>query len=199
MILLSFPAVPTGAEETETIKDDGYKYAVTIEFGPMTFYYDYGVWDTNEMRYKSGDASKDPANGTTAGYPGWYGFDGTANYISVKYSNGNESDAEDKNRNLSVSLEYRALTTAEATDGNVIITGITMDFFSDKALTTPFVFDNDGKTFKVPHTPVDSEDQKTVIYVSLSGVPKDNSNNYYMSPTFTPVGMLTIRIGEISD
>ena len=83
LILLSVPAFPVQANGGDP-KSDGYKYAVTIEFGSMTFAYDYGKWDVNEMRYIANAASKNPANGTTEGYPGWYGFDGTANRISEK-------------------------------------------------------------------------------------------------------------------
>lgn len=201
LILLSFPVVPASAAGTELLDEQGYKYAVTIEFGPMTFCYDYGKWNVDEMRYRSDDASSNPANGTVQGYPGWYGFDGTANRISVKYTNANneqdfDSDGIKQNRKLSVSLDYRMLTTSDNVSEEV--TGVSMDFFSDKELTTKFTFDNDtSKTFTVPHTDIGNDD-KTVLYASLRGVPKIGTGNY-MSDTFTPIGMLTIRIGELSD
>ena len=189
LILLSVPAFPVQAENGDT-KSDGYKYAVTIEFGSMTFAYDYGKWDVNEMRYKADDGSKNPANGTEPGYPGWYGFDGTANRISVKYSNENEADPPEKNRNLSVTLSYRALSSAEGQ----VVGGVEMKFYSDAALTVPL----SSTTFTVPHTDPEDKDAKTVIYASLRGEPTVNGNKF-LSDSFVPVGMLTIRVGEISD
>ena len=189
LILLSFPAFPVQAENGDT-KSDGYKYAVTIEFGSMTFAYDYGKWDVNEMRYKANAASKNPANGTTEGYPGWYGFDGTANRISVKYSNENETDTATQNRKLSVTLDYRMLFASEGR----VVDDVTMDFYSDAALTVPLL----STTFTVPHTDPEDKDAKTVIYASLRGEPTENGNKF-LSDSFVPVGMLTIRVGEISD
>lgn len=188
LILLSAPMSPAYAENDET-KSDGYKYAVTIEFGSMTFFYDYGKWDVNEMRYKTDDASQNPANGTESGYPGWYGFDGTANRISVKYSNENETDTPTQNRKLAVTLDYRMLSSAEGR----VVDGVAMDFYSDAALTVPFL-----PSFTVPHTDPEDENVKTVIYTSLRGEPTENGGKY-LSDSFVPVGMLTIRVGEISD
>ena len=188
LILLSVPVFPAYAENDES-KADGYKYAVTIEFGSMTFCYDYGKWDVNEMRYKTDDASQNPANGTESGYPGWYGFDGTANRISVKYSNENETDTPTQNRKLAVTLDYRKLSSAEGR----VVDGVAMDFYSDAALTVPF-----SPSFTVPHTDPEDENVKTVIYTSLRGEPTENGGKY-LSDSFVPVGMLTIRVGEISD
>ena len=188
LILLSAPMFPAYAENDET-KSDGYKYAVTIEFGSMTFFYDYGKWNVNEMRYKTDDASQNPANGTESGYPGWYGFDGTANRISVKYSNENETDTPTQNRKLAVTLDYRKLSSAEGR----VVDGVAMDFYSDAALTVPF-----SPSFTVPHTDPEDENAKTVIYTSLRGEPTENGGKY-LSDSFVPVGMLTIRVGEISD
>ena len=186
LILLSVPAFPVQAENGDT-KSNEYKYAVTIEFGSMTFAYDYGKWDVNEMRYKANAASKNPANGTTEGYPGWYGFDGTANRISVKYSN--ETGDVSTNRNLAVTLSYRALTSGEGR----VVDGVTMEFYSDVTLKNSF-----QSEFTVPHTDPEDKDAKTVIYASLRGAPTENGGKF-LSDSFVPVGMLTIRVGEISD
>lgn len=188
LILMSVPILPVHADNKET-KSDGYKYAVTIEFGSMTFCYDYGKWDVNEMRYKTDDLSRSPANGTETGYPGWYGFDGTANRISVKYSNENETDSPTQNRKLAVTLNYRALSSAEGR----VVAGVSMDFYSDAALTVP-----SSPSFMVPHTSTEDENAKTVLYASLRGEPTENGGKY-LSDSFVPVGMLTIRVGEISD
>lgn len=188
LLLLCVPAFPAYAENEET-GAGVYKYVVTIEFGSMTFCYDWGKWDVNEMRYKTDDASKNPANGTESGYPGWYGFDGTANRISVKYSNENETDTPTQNRKLAVTLDYRTLSSAEGR----VVDGVAMDFYSDAALTVPFL-----PSFTVPHTDPEDENDKTVIYTSLRGEPTENGGKY-LSDSFVPVGMLTIRVGEISD
>lgn len=188
LILLSVPAFPVRVNADE-IKSDGYKYAVTIEFGSMTFAYDYGKWDVNEMRYKANAASKNPANGTTEGYPGWYGFDGTANRISVKYSNENETDGDTQNRKLSVTLDYRVFSSSEGR----VVDGVAMDFYSDAALTARF-----SPSFTVPHTDPENKNAKTVIYASLRGEPTENGDKF-KSDSFVPVGMLTIRVGAISD
>lgn len=188
LILLSFPAFPVRVNADDP-KSDGYKYAVTIEFGSMSFSYDYGKWDVNEMRYKANAASKNPANGTESGYPGWYGFDGTANRISVKYSNENETDPPEKKRKLAVTLDYRVFSSSEGR----VVDGVAMDFYSDAALTVPL----SSTTFTVPHTDPEDKDAKTVIYASLSGAPTVNGNKF-QSDSFVPVGMLTIRVGEIS-
>ncbi len=198
MIILSVPALPVSAENGDATKnDDGYRYAVTIEFGSMAFCYDYGKWDVNELRYKANASSVNPAHDTTAGFPGWYGFDGTANRISVKYSNQNEKDGPtQKNRKLAVTLEYR---NNQTDDGGKHITGVEMKFYSDAALTVPF-----DREFSVLHTPPEDLNAKTVIYTSLKGIPLEyNPTIYgwekYKSDTFAPIGMLTIRVGEISD
>ena len=196
MIMLSVPVGTVSAADDNGNRNIGYKYAVTIEFGSMTFCYDYGKWDVNEMRYKSGEGSQNPAHETTEGYPGCYGFDGTANRISVKYSNQNEADDPTQNRKLSVTLEYR---NNQTDDGGNVITGIEMDFYSDVALTVPF-----NRNFIVPHTSPEDDNAKTVIYASLKGAPLEynpttHSWEKYGSDTFAPVGMLTIRVGEISD
>ena len=188
LILLSVPAFPVQANGGDP-KSDGYKYAVTIEFGSLTFAYDYGKWDVNEMRYKANAASKNPASGPTEGYPGWYGFDGTANRISVKYSNENGADSLTQNRNLSVTLSYRALSSKEGQ----VVDGVSMDFYSDAALTAGF-----SPSFTVPQTDPENENAKTVIYASLRGAPTKNGGKF-LSDSFVPVGMLTIRVGEISD
>ena len=190
LILLSVPAFPVQAENGDT-KSNEYKYAVTIEFGSMSFSYDYGKWDVTEMRYKANAASKNPANGTESGYPGWYGFDGTANRISVKYSN--ENGDVSTNRNLAVTLSYRALTPVEASTEGIEVGGVEMKFYSDAALTVPF-----SPSFTVPYTDPENENVKTVIYASLRGEPTENGDKF-LSDSFVPVGMLTIRVGEISD
>ena len=166
--------------------EDGYRYAVTIEFGAMSFYYDYGTWDVNEMRYVADSASVFPASGTESGFPGWYGFDGITNKISITYVN---SYDESTNQNINISLTYRPLTADEAADvgGGQVVDGVTMSFYADSDLKTvlspSFVFQNGIKK---------------ELYASLSGVPQTSGGKYESGP-FSPVGMITIQIGDFSD
>ena len=187
MTVLSIPASPVRAETPEERGGENYMYAVTIEFGSMTFCYDYGSWNVNEMRYCASAGSKDPANGTVGGYPGWYGFDGTANRISVKYSN-----QDNIGNSLSVELSYRALSAAIDGENVNVVDGVSMEFYSDKRLTQ-----KTGSVLSIPHTPPENVDDKTTIYASLRGEPTVGGDKY-SSVSFVPVGMLTIRVGDIS-
>ena len=78
-----------------------------------------------------------------------------------------------------------------ASEGRVV-DGVAMDFYSDAALTVQF-----SPNFTVPHTDPENENAKTVIYASLRGVPTENGDKF-LSDSFVPVGMLTIRVGAIS-
>ena len=175
--------------EDETVPDSSdFKYTVTIDFGPMTFYYDYGTWDAADMRYEAVAASGDPANGTEMGFPGWYGFDGKSNAVSIKYTNQNEDDiADGKNQNVGVSLSYSQLA------GDDEVSGVEMKVYSDSLLESEM-----SSSFNVPSTNFDNED-KTTVYISLSGAPVTSDGSAFTSGTFVPVGMLTITVGEFSD
>lgn len=186
-----FHAVPgyaASAEEEQT-ESNSYQYAITIEFGPMTLYYDYGSWNADEMRYVSDAASAHPSADTVEGYPGWYGFDGTANKISVKYTNENPDDQQKQLRqSLPVTIDYRPLTATEGT----VVDGVSMKLYGESGLQTEV-----SKTFRVPHTPLDTE-EKTSVYVSLGGMPTIDGERF-STGTFAPIGMLTIRISEFDD
>ncbi len=95
----------TSAEQTETIAEPtkNYVYHVTFEFGYFSFYYDWGVWDTQDFVYKASESSNNPAAEVTPVLddeentlyypPGWYGFDGINNRIYLKnYSPNAEQD-----------------------------------------------------------------------------------------------------------
>ena len=79
--LCRFPAKVEAVESDE----ENYEYSVTISFGTFDFYYDWGVWDADALKYAASTTSTSPAAGTVAGDPGWYGFDGVANKISVEF------------------------------------------------------------------------------------------------------------------
>lgn len=111
--------IPT--EETATGQ---YKYNITIEFGALQFYYDWGEWSPSEHQYRADVSSSNPAADTTGGLPGWYGFDGTNNCIKVinnsagavvvklsfdmaedeKYSNANDGMYDELQKNITMSV-----------------------------------------------------------------------------------------------
>lgn len=184
VIMTSVFPLNTRAESEQA--DDGYKYAVTIEFGSMSFYYDYGTWDVSEMRYIADTSSTFPAAGTDNGFPGWYGFDGVTNRISFTYVNSYDGNA---NQGINVSLTYRSLTATElaGAGGSQVIDGVTMSFYEDKDFLT-----SQSASFVVKNN------VKKEVYASLSGEPQA-SGGKFESGSFSPIGMLTIQIGDFSD
>lgn len=178
-------APPVMATEGDTTEDD-YQYAVTIEFGAMSFYYDYGTWDVGEMRYVADVSSAYPAADTENGFPGWYGFDGITNKISVTYKN---NTGETGNQKIGITLFYEQFAATDLADvpGGQAVTGIEMSFFADSDFTLP----QDGNFFA-------ENGVKKELYASVSGNPTV-SGGYFESGTFCPIGTLTIRIGEFGD
>ena len=185
-VLIGIVSFPSSSEAEGTLTEDDYQYAVTIEFGAMSFYYDYGTWDVNELRYVTDKSSVFPSAETDDGFPGWYGFDGVTNRISVTYVN---SYDDYKDQAIAISLTYRALTEDEISGvgGSQIVDGVAMSFYEDSdflvALPSSFIVQNNVKK---------------ELYVSLSGEPQ-RAGGRYESGSFSPVGMLTIQIGDFSD
>ncbi len=158
--------------------DDGYVYAIDIEFGNFAFYYDYGVWNVNTMRYEASQTSTEPAVGTVNGFPGWYGFDSTSNLIQITNRSTSKSAVE-------FSLNYRSLNAGELTAAGVdqIVTDVTMvvtDSAGNPLLTTRVAADED--------TPVQ-------WFIHLQGEPHVGGQ-VYDSNTMNPIGMLTIKIED---
>ena len=176
MLSLSFlvpgvMSVPAEASPT----DPNDVYSMDVEFGNLSFYYDYGTWDVNDMRYEASATSSDPANGTVNGYPGWYGFDGIANKISIK--NGSETGEE-----ITVSLSYRDLSGAEIAEAGAdgAITGVT--------------FAVEGWTSRAADYIAPVPAQNVVdAYIHLSGEPQLNGASYDTA-TMKPIGMLILKI-----
>ncbi|HBF15545.1 MAG TPA: hypothetical protein DDW30_07690 [Clostridiales bacterium] len=186
-VLSAFPAAR--AEETgSTAETKSYQYSVEIEFGAMTFCYDYGTWNPSNLRYEA-EETEAPAAGTVAGFPGWYGFDGTANKISVRY---NATEAtEGTNELLQVVLSYRALT---ANDGGTSvmagIVGVTPEFYGDTELTK--YLGGSGTSLSV------AKNDSTSVWLSLTGAPMNSVGSPFRSQTLIPIGMLTIALGSFS-
>ena len=165
---------PAGLSHPVSAAQDADVYSLDIEFGSLSFYYDYGTWNVNTMRYEADDNSADPANGTTLGFPGWYGFDGTANRIALK--NGSVNGEA-----ITVSLSYSNLTGANA------VSGVSM--------SVPKWTDNGGiYTASVPAPLMGSSEESIVeAFIHLSGEPVMNSGAYE-SAILQPIGMLVVKI-----
>ena len=176
IMVFAWCVIPSPAHNISAA-DDADVYALDIEFGSLTFTYDYGVWDVNDMRYEAASTSKNPAEGTVAGYPGWYGFDGTSNKIKIT----NNSTFGD--HSITVSLTYREFNDSEVSSGLSKVTGVQMtlngtgwNYVSANNFTT---------TVEAGHS------QECLI--QLSGEPAVDTGKY-SSEFMQPVGMLTLRI-----
>lgn len=188
LILSAFSALtPVSAEDTTETK--AYRYSVEIEFGAMTFCYDYGTWNTSDLRYEADDSSDFPSSETIAGFPGWYGFDGTANKISVKYNNVSVTTDPTKDF-LTVSIDYRALTAGEGGDSGVTdIEGVSMGLYG--AADWSRYLGGSGTQLSV------AKNSSIEVWLSLDGVPTVGTEAF-RSQNLVPIGMLTITLGTFS-
>ncbi len=186
LLLSAIPVVPAAADGETTATETGYTYSVEITFGSLSFVYDWGTWSTSHLRYEADKSSTNPASGTEQGFPGWYGFDGTANKVSVKYLR-SETDTTQYD-NLSVTLEYAPLTGTSAVGGVEMELFKSKDFLSDSQVTGT----NSSFTLTIP-----SSTTATDYWISLKGVPMSGSNSFD-SDTLTAIGTLTFRLGKLS-
>ena len=183
MFLLSwlFPFVPSAAAVRDDI-DPGDIYAVDIEYGSLSFYYDYGIWNVNTMRYEAAATSENPAAGTPDGLPGWYGFDGTANRVAVINRSAGKS--------ITVEIAYRPLAAGElaAAGSPEVVTGVNMTVTGD---------DWSNNSLTVPAGLQDSEGNPAAVagFIQLSGMPKVNGAEYE-SDDMLPIGMFTLTITD---
>lgn len=186
LLLSAIPVVPAAADGETTATETGYTYSVEITFGSLSFVYDWGTWSTSHLRYEADKSSTNPASGTEQGFPGWYGFDGTANKVSVKYLR-SETDTTQYD-NLSVTLEYAPLTGTSAVGGVEMELFKSKDFSPDSQVTGT----NSSFTLTIP-----SSTTATDYWISLKGVPMSGSNSFD-SDTLTAIGTLTFRLGKLS-
>ncbi|MBQ2865766.1 MAG: hypothetical protein IJE90_04530 [Clostridia bacterium] len=144
------------------------RFSLTVEFGSLAFYYDHGVWDPNLMNYVASSNDTSAAAGTTAGYPGWYGFDGTANAISVQNTSYDEMT-------INLSLSYSALND---------VTGVNMT-----------VTDGGGWSGSANnYTASLSQGQEATALIQLSGTPMYGGKRYISENTMNPIGMIILKI-----
>lgn len=156
-------------------------YALDIEFGNLSFYYDFGVWNPNTMRYEASAGSTYPAEGTVAGFPGWYGFDGIANKITVH-------NISPGGHTINVALNYRQLAPSELGEAGMELVGQV----SNVTMTVPD-WAQSGNLF-THDVPADTTRQTpAVAYIQLAGEPRLTSGTF-SSNYFAPIGMLTVSI-----
>lgn len=185
-VLSVFPAAR--AEETgETSESETeYRYSVEIEFGSMTFCYDYGTWNPSNLRYEA-EETESPAAGTVAGFPGWYGFDGIANRISVRYNDKDDNGSDPSHNYLQVTLSYRSL---QEKDG---VTGITPELYGNESLKNLIeTIGENGSVLSV------AKGEQISVWLSLKGEPTAKNGGAFTSVNLVPVGMLTIALGGFS-
>ena len=178
-----------------------YRYVVNVEFGSMSFYYDWGRWNVDELTYVSDSTSRSPAAATSDGAHGWYGFDGAANRIGLNYRRiGNEAGTE----NLKVTVQFAFATDGVgaplfASDHMAISLYDTADFvglvdrlyisnaYSTELILAPSVDDVSTPT-------IDEAEIMQDYYLSLEGAPYRTDFTPYKNGTPTSLGLLTIRI-----
>ena len=170
------------SDGAETYADEVYVYAIVIEFGSFSFYYDYGTWDPATLTYKADPASSDPSHSTVEGSPGWYGFDGISNKITVE----NLSEYEgQKLSDVRVTVFYSAAEFSQTVRDSVKMT-----LFTDKTFTKKYEeTDSDGKySFTV------ASGNKNEFFISLSGRPTDSTGNDLFSDVALPIGYITLQV-----
>ena len=143
-------------------------YSLTVEFGSLSFYYDHGVWDPNVMNYVASSNDTTAATDTIAGYPGWYGFDGTANKIKV-------TNTSNEDMTINLSLSYSALNG---------VTDVVMK-----------VTEGGGWSgSENNYTASLSQGQTANALIQLSGTPMYNDKLYISENTMNPIGMIILKI-----
>lgn len=158
----------TDDSEDEVVKE--YRYNIDVSWGRMTFVYDRGVWDTDEMKYKAEEIY--PSKETVDGEPGWYKFDGVNNKISVI----NVSTINPCEFDLWVDNNVRSDTEDyEEIDKVSEVSGIIMEFYEN----SDFI----GDSFTSAER----------IYIEKATEIEEKEVSYYLNIDGEPVGLGEIR------
>ena len=175
--------------EVEAASGTGsYTYSVEISFGAFAFTYDYGIWNVNELDYVASDTSSHPAADTKDREPGWYGFDGINNRITVEFV-----DSASANHYIDVTVTFALETELSGVEMEGYRTS---DFSSQSGVTNTA----NQYAFSVSHGQTDNHgDYKGIAtYFSLSGVPQKGGSDYH-SPTSNTneiLGTITIAVSK---
>ena len=164
---------PEAHADNDSIVED--RYSLTVEFGSLAFYYDHGVWDPNVMNYVASSNDTTAAVGTTVGYPGWYGFDGTANMVLVQNTSREAMD-------ITVSLTYSPMT----------ITGVQMTVKDGTADPGVDVVSWEGSATSYQATL--SQSDAAVALIQLQGEPRKGGVRYISENQMEPIGMIYLTI-----
>ena len=173
-----------------------YTYTVEITFGPFAFYYDYGIWDVNELDYVKAETSTDPSHDTEDGAPGWYGFDGNTNHVSVTYQ---DSVGEDVASSIDVSVKFTLSKVNGQQITGVLLTGYSDAEFVNKLPNKDALSDvySSGYKFNVPNTynkAGEGEGIPTNTYFSLDGTPMVGAERLQTVSGTVLLGTITISI-----
>lgn len=187
MFLLSWllPLSPTAAAVDPV--DPGDVYAVDIEFGSLAFYYDYGIWNVNTMRYEAAETSSSPAQGTTPGFPGWYGFDEKANLIKVV--NGSLDDS------ITVEFTYAPLTAEQIAIAKASKPDGEWDALQPVSGVSMTVVNTDTGVLWEGNAATIPAGDEAAGFVQLDGTPMVNGERYN-SEDMLPIGMFTMTIKD---
>jgi hypothetical protein len=193
--------VTYGALEGSDARYTSYRYVVNVEFGSMSFYYDWGRWDENALTYVSDSTSSSPAYATSNNAPGWYGFDGAANRIGFNYRRiGNEAGTEylkiSMHFNFSTdgagypifAQDHMAFSLYDTADFNGLVSR--MDAYNSYAASLVIAPSVDD--YSTPG--IDEAELMQDYYLSLEGAPLRTDLSPYKNGTPTSLGLLTIRI-----
>ncbi len=201
----AFPIPPEEMIDVGDVDDDGnpypYKYSITIEFGEFSFYYDYGIWDVNKLTYQT--TSSYPAADLASGAPGWYGFDGLANKISItNESIASEDQLSDIRVTIGFSMEDDYVEEQEhgfvldATESKIVMTchgGVTENgvfSFTEPDSVDLTKDDENTYSFVIRH----GDQVKKDIYISFSGAPFTAKDTPYYSAYPQQIGFITLTI-----
>lgn len=199
--------ISTETPQTEQNQDPDskkpYRYLLEIEYGMLSFYYDWGVWDPDTCTYVAGNTSTDPAASTEKNQPGWYGFDGIANKISF-LNYGTDGDAT-----IFVRFDYHARGDDEITFPNIVQPEVT--YYRDAEFQSKYQnYTNLNGTAFILEVPVQyssetSEPIPTDVYVSFENAPYylDENNqpteNMYHAEISSSIGFLQVTVGLNKD
>lgn len=194
-MLINFPFARTvSAEDEASSFDPGdnnnpYVYEIEIEFGSLGFFYDYGVWNVNTFSYETDVMSKNPAADTVEGYPGWYGFDGVANKITVK----NHSLTIDQGAptdSVSVEISFTGFTSSDVSQNASVISGISMYCYDGADLKNSNCLNTGENIYEFDIK--NGEDKE--LYISFSGEPKNSDGSSFISLSAKPIGFITLTV-----
>lgn len=160
-------------DDIELVADDietgEYKYCIDVAWGRMSFVYDKGTWDVDELKYVVD--SIDPSRDTLDGEPGWYGFDGDNNKISII----NVSKQNDCVYDLYVDDKVRFDTEDSEYIEDSEVSGLSFSLY-------------DNKEFK-------GEGVESIMGDSIEKADSfEKSKEYYLTVDGTPVGLSEERV-----